>query len=290
MNKESKKSFSTEVKKEILNLKPENKKQALSELYGMLFSKNSLKAQNIYFKSELVYIASRVEENLEMVDELKYSISYIKSNKIANQKIYLIKIENQREKLEKLFQDLDDIWILKGYFISSGYIRDPKKAYSLDIFIENENSSLVLYDILEKMGVNVFVTNKKSKEIVYVRNRENILDILIKLDAVNAFFKYEDITIKKEMNLKISRSINYEIANETKKIKTANKQVEMIKKIDKKIGLNSLSDILYETANARIENEELSLQELADKLNISKSGLRNRFRKLEEIYEKIMNK
>lgn len=290
MNKKIKKSFSTKVKEEILNLKPENKVQALSELYGLFFSKNSLKAENIYFRTELVYIASRVEENLEMIQDLKYSISYIRSNKIANQKIYLIKIENQRDNIEKLFKNLDDKWILRGFFISSGYIRDPEKAYSLDIFVENENSSLVLYDILENLGINVFVTNKKSKEIVYVRNRENILDILIKLDAVNSFFDYEDITIKKEMNLKISRSINYEVANETKKIITANKQVELIKKIDEIIGLDSLNEILYETAMARINNEELSLQELADKINISKSGLRNRFRKLEEIYEKLDNK
>ena len=40
----------------------------------------------------------------------------------------------------------------------------------------------------------------------------------------------------------------------------------------------------------RIKNEELSLQELADLIGVSKSGIRNRFRRLEEIYNNLENK
>ncbi|MBF1334099.1 MAG: DNA-binding protein WhiA, partial [Leptotrichia sp.] len=54
-----------------------------------------------------------------------------------------------------------------------------------------------------------------------------------------------------------------------------------------KIGLEELSDVLRETAVSRLENEEMSLQELADLMSISKSGIKNRFRRLEEIYKNL---
>ena len=65
------------------------------------------------------------------------------------------------------------------------------------------------------------------------------------------------------------------------------KQIKIINKIDEEIGLEELSDVLRETAVRRLENEEMSLQELADLMSISKSGIKNRFRRLEEIYKNL---
>ena len=64
-------------------------------------------------------------------------------------------------------------------------------------------------------------------------------------------------------------------------------QKNRINKIDEEIGLEELSDVLRETAVSRLENEEMSLQELADLMSISKSGIKNRFRRLEEIYKNL---
>ena len=47
------------------------------------------------------------------------------------------------------------------------------------------------------------------------------------------------------------------------------------------------SDIAKATLRARIENIDMSLQELGETMNISKSGIRNRFRRIEEIYNNL---
>ena len=137
------------------------------------------------------------------------------------------------------------------------------------------------------MGKKVFQTDKKSKSLVYIRNSEDIMDIIYMIGGLNTFFDFEETTINKEIRNKINRNINWEIANETRKISTSEKQLKMIQKIDKEIGLNNLSDVLMETAKMRLENIDMSLQELADIMNISKSGIRNRFRRLEEIYNNL---
>ena len=137
------------------------------------------------------------------------------------------------------------------------------------------------------MGKRVFQTEKKNKSLVYLRNSEDILDIIFLIGGLTSFFEFEEVTINKEIRNKINRNMNWEIANETKKLSAAEKQIKIINKIDEEIGLEELSDVLRETAVKRLENEEMSLQELADLMSISKSGIKNRFRRLEEIYKNL---
>ena len=82
--------------------------------------------------------------------------------------------------------------------------------------------------------------------------------------------------------------MNWEVANETKTLNTGNYQIKMIKYIDEKLGLNTLTDVLKEAAMLRLNNPEDSLQSLADMINISKSGIRNRFRRIEEVYNSLL--
>jgi len=114
------------------------------------------------------------------------------------------------------------------------------------------------------------------------------MDILVLMDALQHFFEYEETTIIKNLKNKTIREMNWEVANETKTLNTGNYQIKMIKYIGEKIGLNSLSPVLEEAAFLRLNNPEDSLQSLADKINISKSGIRNRFRRIEEVYNSLL--
>ena len=148
----------------------------------------------------------------------------------------------------------------------------------------------ILYYLFKKIGKKVSQADKKNKNLVYIRNSEDILDVLIIMNAVGTFFKYEETIINKEIRNKVNRNMNWEIANETRKITTAEKQMKMIEEIEQLAGLNTLTDALKDVAKMRMENPDLSLQELADLMNISKSGIRNRFRRLAEFYNEMVNK
>ena len=58
------------------------------------------------------------------------------------------------------------------------------------------------------------------------------------------------------------------------------KQISAIEKIDHIIGLETLKPDLYQTAKMRKDNPEDTLNELAERLNVSKSCLNHRLRKL----------
>ncbi len=133
----------------------------------------------------------------------------------------------------------------------------------------------------------VFKTMKRNKQLVYLRNSENIMDIMVMIGSIQSFFKYEETTMIKDLKNKTIREMNWEVANETKTLNTGNNQIKMIKHIEKEMGLNSLSPVLEEIAHVRLNNPESTLQEIAEMVGISKSGVRNRFRRIEEIYNNL---
>ena len=97
---------------------------------------------------------------------------------------------------------------------------------------------------------------------------------------------------KKELRDQASRIMNCGTANLDKTLNAAGRQLEAIELIEREKGLGFLPDKLLEVAVLRKENREASLQELADMCNppMKKSGLNNRFRKIEEIARKLEEK
>ena len=293
-------SYSANVKSELFNVPNENNSENLAELLGIFMAKNSIKENEIRLSTENIALAKRVYSNMKKAAGLTIQLRYLTSKKLGIHKVYEVIIPFQKGYIEFLksifeFKNLESSMnenifkgLIKGYFLSCGYIKSPEKGYALDFFIDTEDAATFLYYLFKKIGKRVFQADKKNKNLVYIRNSEDILDILIIINAVSTFFKYEDTIINKEIRNKVNRNMNWEIANETRKISTSEKQLKMIEKIDEAAGLNNLSDVLQETARMRVENPDLSLQELADLMNISKSGIRNRFRRLTEYYEELM--
>ncbi|MCI6382418.1 MAG: DNA-binding protein WhiA, partial [Fusobacterium mortiferum] len=208
---------------------------------------------------------------------------------IPRQKGYRDFIENMKSFSMELILASEDILkgFIRGIFLSCGYIKDPEKEYALDFFMDNEEAADKLYNLLLSKDKKVFKTMKRNKPLVYLRNSENIMDIMVMIGSIQSFFKYEETTMIKDLKNKTIREMNWEVANETKTLNTGNNQIKMIKHIEKEMGLNSLSPVLEEIAHVRLNNPESTLQEIAEMVGISKSGVRNRFRRIEEIYNNL---
>lgn len=94
----------------------------------------------------------------------------------------------------------------------------------------------------------------------------------------------------RDMRNSVNRLVNCDTANLKKTANAAAKQVEDIELIDKKIGLGNIPEKLQGIARLRLQNPELSLKEVAEKVPdgpISKSGANHRFAKLHEIAETL---
>ncbi|BDU50752.1 DNA-binding protein WhiA [Haliovirga abyssi] len=292
-------SYTQLVKEEILQKEVINVIEKRYELYAVLKAKNSFKNDRIDFTVENIGIAKRVYSIIKSFTNLKIEIKYSISKRFGEHRVYGVIVRKQKgykvfvdnfkhmdkEKINKAESKLAGY--IRGIFLVAGYIKQPEKEYSMDFFLEDKNDAKKLYDNLKGINKKVGYTQKKNKYLVYLRNSEDIMDILVMTGAMKSFFEYEETIMFKDIKNKTVRSINWEVANETKIINTAEKQLTMIKEIEKKVGLESLTGVLEEVAKVRIKYPESSLTELAKIIGISKSGIRNRFRRLEKIYNEL---
>ena len=179
---------------------------------------------------------------------------------------------------------------LRGIFLASGTITDPEKGYHLEF---NCSSQILAGDV--KKLINSFVdlhakvSARKKNYAVYVKEAEQIIDILAIMGAHSQIFAFEDVRITKEIRNKANRINNCDNANIDKALQAAEKQLGWIHKIQNTKGLRFLPDKLYDVAILRLDNPEATLQELADMMDLpmKKSGINNRFRKIEEIAGKL---
>ena len=292
-------SYSSNVKQEITQKIPVTNLECLAEISSIFENKANLVKEGIEIKMENSILAKRLYSLIKVTSSLQFGIKYSITKKFTEHRIYVITLYKQKglkeflESFKFSFLDIiqnDEIFrgYLRGFFLSCGYIKDPKKEYSLDFFVDNKELADKIYNILLSKKKKIFKTIKKNKILVYLRNSEDIMDLLVSMNALKYFFEYEEITIIKNLKNKTIREMNWEVANETKTLNTGNYQIKMIKYIDEKLGLNTLTDVLKEAAMLRLNNPEDSLQSLADMINISKSGIRNRFRRIEEIYNNLL--
>ncbi|MGL5087897.1 MAG: DNA-binding protein WhiA [Cetobacterium sp.] len=295
-------SYTYKVKNEILSRSHLSKNEKYAEVRAILLLKHAINENNIELKLENKDIAERVYSMLKELTDLKIFIKFSKSKKFGEHNTYVITIPSQQgvkkfvQELQKYSSTGENIdeniekGFIRGMFLGCGYIKSPEKEYALDFFIDSEELADELYNFLIKIDKRVYKTIKRNKPLVYMRNAEDIMDIIVLIGSIKEFYNYEETTMIKDLKNKTIREMNWEVANETKTLDTARKQIKMINLIGKMMGLNNLTPVLEEIAFLRLENPEASLQELGEMIGISKSGIRNRFRRLEDTHNELVEK
>ncbi len=181
---------------------------------------------------------------------------------------------------------------VKGAFMGGGTVIDPNKNYNLELVTPYLKLSQSLLELLKKSGFMFRTVQRKSKYVLYTKNSEVILDFLTFVGAYRAQMELINIKIEKEIRIDFNRSDNSETANIEKTIEASVKQIQAIKIIDEKIGLDELPEELAILARLRLEHRSTSLNELGMMLNppLGKSGVNHRFNKIIGIAEKLETK
>jgi DNA-binding protein WhiA len=143
--------------------------------------------------------------------------------------------------------------------------------------------------LLKDIGVNAKTMLRRGQNIVYIKGSESIEDTLTFIGAPQCTLELMNMKIYKDIRNKANRIANCDAANIDKVVKSALKQIEDIKLIDRSLGLESLSDELREVAQLRLENTDMSLQEIGENLSepLSRSGVNHRFKKLAKLADEI---
>lgn len=178
---------------------------------------------------------------------------------------------------------------LRGAFLGAGFIFDPENCYHLEISADNEDCSKLLTYLLSGFDITPKRLQRKRYFVTYLKEYESVFDVLSVIGAHKTMMDLANMRIEKNFRNATNRRTNCDLANISKALKTASKQIEDIDVIKKEIGLNALPDNLREMAVVREENQDSNYAELGELLNppVGKSGVNHRLRKLSEIADTL---
>ena len=194
--------------------------------------------------------------------------------------------------------DVDDIVLskgccrtayLRGTFLAAGSVSDPNSQYQLEIVTDRDSVTRQVLTALAGYEVEGHVTERRYSQVVYIKDADGISETLGQMGAANAMMEFENVRILKGIRNNVNREVNCDTANITKIANAAMKQIEEIRRIEETIGFPALPPGLAELARLRLDNPDLSLKELGERMNppLGKSGVNHRLRKLSEIAENL---
>ncbi|MGE5590972.1 MAG: DNA-binding protein WhiA [Bacillota bacterium] len=172
---------------------------------------------------------------------------------------------------------------LRGLFLGSGSVNDPGRSHHLEMVLRDSNLADQVVQLLFSLGVMVRVTARRGEIVLYLKEADQIGRLLGLMGAHQALLAYENVLALKTVKNRVNRLVNAETANLEKTVDAAVRQIEDVKLIRRRLGLQHLPPSLRELAELRLKHPEASLKELGLLCDppVGKSGVAHRLRRLE---------
>lgn len=303
-------SFSSSVKNEVAKFKVEGYDEMICEMAGLspMCGVLTTKGGNIYirYQTENAAVARRIFTFMKYFFDFDISVTMAKSTQLKKN-LYIIKLEDYGA-AQVLLSDMDFLHgenvlipnycpekltsttrgkkaYIRGAFLGSGSIVNPEKSYHLEFVCTNEAQANFLKKNINHFSLRAKVTERKEKYIVYLKEAEQISDLLSMISAYRSLLNFENIRVVKDMRNHVNRLVNCETANLNKIVGASLEQVKTIEYIEQHLGLEKLQPQLQEAARLRLAYMDASLKDLAEmaRPKVSKSTMNYRFNKLKEI-------
>lgn len=296
-------SFSTDVKEELLKVIPHEQHcrlaeaSALIKYYGEVIYKPELQIKlstdnQIALKKCAVLLSKEFDIDASIFnDSIDKPKSYmLLNNSNANIKEIVRKLSLQ-DPMALIKRDCCKRAYLRGAFIASGFIGDPNGNYHFEIVTDALDYAKLLAFLFRGFDIEAKQSVRKKRYVSYLKDVESILDVLNVLGAPKAMMELMNARIVKDVRNDINRRNNCDMANISKAVNAASKQIEDIMLIHNTVGLDSLPSSLCEIAKLRVEHPESSLTELGTYLDppVGKSGVNHRLRKISEYAADLRN-
>ena len=311
-------TFSSKIKDELSRTEITDTLSAKAEVSALVrtmgyISLKGFSKMEIEFSTENAAVARRIFKLLKIAYGISTQVSVEKTNRLKKRNNYIIKIE---DKLAKKFlldtriakddfsimtfdygvpddlirNDLCKRSYIKGSFMGCGSISDPEKSYHAEFVSSREEQSKGICKLLENYDIVGKTIYRKNYYVTYIKESEQISDLLALMGAHKALLDFENVRAVKETRNQINRVINCETANLDKIVDTSMRQINSIKVLKKHKAIDKLPDHLRELAYLRLKHSNASLKELGQMLNppLGKSGVNHRLRKIEEIAEDLL--
>lgn len=289
-------SFSSEQKSYVINQQYKSSCCRRAILTGALISKGATSDEHIEISVEMRdvadFLARLISEFYGQATEITTStvggrrvILRFKSKSAAKYLINLDKTELFANKCDTCLGSF-----LRGLFLASGRIADPKAQYSLEFSLGDRCESVAAF--FSELGLTPRISDKQNERVIYFKNSADIEDFCGFAGLNKAMFILMDAKVEGEIRKNAMRVANCETNNILRAVNAAKPQLLVIRALEENDLLSVLPDELEATARLRLEYPDLSLAQLAAIAvpAISKPGLSHRLKKIVELGEQILKK
>lgn len=290
---EEKQTFSFNLKKELLEKHiPEEEELIVSEFLGYFLSDNfkHIKNNNYEYRTNNEY-------NLEYLNRLM-SFLDISFEPYIKETLFIAEIDLTND-TDRIMQRLDKHVFapesfLKGLFLGGGYISVAVNNYHLSFRIRNifkKEKNIEIFDYIFKnkdLEYKILEYKKKDNSSIYFKRVEELNNIIGLIGASKSYLELQNIRVMRDVVNNLNRTINFETANMTKSFETSLRQIGKIEIIRKAKKEDELSKEENDLMKVRIKYPDYTLQEVAELLNISKSTVYSRMKKIESKADSIV--
>lgn len=182
---------------------------------------------------------------------------------------------------------------ISGAFLGGGSCTLPdvnsmsSTGYHFEVVFRNRITANDFCDLLCSYDILAKLVMRKDSAVVYLKSIDSISAVLSLMGADRALKKLKELARERDNSNNENRVNNCSVSNIDRTVSASVKQVQAIEVIRSTIGLQSLDENLFSVAEGRLADKNASMQELADRLNISKSCLNHRFRKIMEMAKQL---
>ncbi len=301
-------SYTTQIKEEI-SKNMGSKSEMIAELSGYIRNNGHYTSNGFQLTTENPIICERIEKQLEVLYEVKIKKEIKDSLNFSKKDLFVLTIEEKTSFIltDIGYQDEQGNYLerppqyivganeeirayLKGVFLSSGSINDPKTSrYHMELLIEESTEAVFVQKLLNLFDLNVKILTRDKGYMLYIKEADKISDYLKLIKANNAVLYFENQRIYRNKKNQANRLNNCEQANIDKVVATATAQLDDITIIEENLGTSLLDEKTQEALEYRKKYPEASLKELSEIITIetgspiTKSGLNHRFRKIKEL-------
>ena len=300
-------TFSNKIKDEVTKVDL-NRIEMYNELAALIRYDGIIKKDNILITVENASVARRIYKSLKELFMIDVKIIIRIQKRFRVKTVYMLLITEKLELIKKslylnedflkyLETDEEKSSFLRGAFLACGSINNPSTSgYHFELVFKKSKEATSMLKLLKYYLLSPKKLVRGNSYMVYLKQAEEISDILKIIRATNSLFEFEDVRIYRDHKNMVNRLNNCEIANQEKSYSAAVKQLEEIKYLKE----NDLLDLLDEKTKIIIKYREkypdVSFSELADIITmetdykIGKSGINHHFIKIKNLIEKHQQK
>ena len=292
-------SFSANAKSEICRVFPNHSCCALAETFGILLFCNSFSADGIKIVTESREFAQFLPKLFKKAFNLNFDVfpSLASPGKLAFQIFDEDKIDIIMDSFGFDLQQTLALHVnlpivesecckaafLRGAFLAGGSVTDPEKGYHMEITTTHKSVARETFALIrESASFAPKIAERGGGQVLYLKQSDLISDYLTYLGAPIAAMGIMEAKLEKELNNKVNRRCNCDDANTSKVVEAAQEQLSAIRKLREKGMFETLAPKLRQAAEAREQNPESSLSELAEMMEpaITKPAMSHRLKKL----------